>query len=163
MKTKIDKLLDNTVLIALIAQIIFIFCMNLFRSYTIIDFDSSSAYLHEIEMGTQGKIFPEEYSYQASMDLDSASILSAFLYHFIGNIYLARGIANNLVVLLYIYVVHCILSNIVLSVRWKRFCILLFFIPFSGRFSVFCGVIIHWIIYDFVYWWLYLSRYFVLF
>ena len=141
MKSKIDKLIDKTILIALIAQIIFIFCMNLFRSYTIIDFDSSSAYLHEIEMGTQGKIFPEEYSYQASMDLDSASILSAFLYHFTSNIFLARGIANNLVVLLYIYVIHCILSNLALSVRWKRFCILLFFIPYSMTMLGYCRML----------------------
>ena len=141
MKSKIDKLLDKTILIALIAQIIFIFCMNLFRTYTIIDFDSSSAYLHEMEMGTQGKIFPEEYSYQASMDLDSASILSAFLYHLTSNIYLARGIANNLVVLLYIYVIHCILSNLALSVRWKRFCILLFFIPYSMTMLGYCRML----------------------
>ena len=131
MKTKIDKLLDKTVLIVLIAQLVFIFCMNIFRADTIIDFDSSSAYLHEIEMGSQGKIFPSEYSYQASMDLDSASLLSAFLYRFTGNIFLARGITNNLVVLLYIYVITCILSNIALSVRWKRFCVLLFLIPYS--------------------------------
>ena len=141
MKSKIDKLIDKTILIALIAQIIFIFCMNLFRTYTIIDFDSSSAYLHEIEMGTQGKIFPEEYSYQASMDLDSASILSAFLYHFTSNIFLARGIANNLVVLLYIYIIQCILSNLALSVRWKRFCILLFFIPYSMTMLGYCRML----------------------
>lgn len=131
MKTKIDKLLDKAILIALIVQLIFIFCMNLFRADTIIDFDSSSAYLHEIEMGSQGKIFPEEYSYQASMDLDSASLLSALFYRITGNIFLARGITNNLVVLLYIYIIHCILSNIALSLKWKRFCILLFFIPYS--------------------------------
>ncbi len=131
MKTKIDKLLDKAILIALIVQLIFIFCMNLFRADTIIDFDSSSAYLHEIEMGSQGKIFPEEYSYQASMDLDSASLMSALFYRITGNIFLARGITNNLVVLLYIYIIHCILSNITLSLKWKRFCILLFFIPYS--------------------------------
>ena len=127
----IEKLLDKTVLIILIVQLVFIFCMNLFRADTIIDFDSSSAYLHEIEMGSQGKVFPSEYSYQASMDLDSASLLSAFIYHFTKNIFLARGIANNLVVLFYIYVITCILKNIDISVRWKRFCLLLFFIPYS--------------------------------
>lgn len=127
----INKILDRTILFVLIAQIIFILCMNIFRADTIIDFDSSSAYLHEMEMGSQGKIFPSEYSYQASMDLDSASILSAFIYHITGNIFLSRGITNNLVVLLYIYVIISILGNIALSVRWKRFCILLFLIPYS--------------------------------
>ena len=95
----INKILDRTILFVFIAQIIFILCMNIFRANTIIDFDSSSAYLHEMEMGSQGKIFPSEYSYQASMDLDSASILSAFIYHLTGNIFLSRGITNNLVVL----------------------------------------------------------------
>lgn len=128
---KTEKILDRVVLIALIAQIAFIICMNLFRADTIIDFDSSSAYMHEMEMGSQGKIFPSEYSYQATMDLDSASLISAFLYHFTGDIFLSRGITNNLVVILYIYVLYCILSNLDISVRWRRFCILLFFIPYS--------------------------------
>ncbi len=130
-KINIEKIIDKTVLIVLITQLVFILCMNFFRSYTIIDFDSSSAYLHEIEMGSQGKLFPSEYSYQASMDLDSASLLSAFIYHFTKNIFLARGIANNLVVLLYVYVIICIFNNIDISLRWKRFCILFFFIPYS--------------------------------
>ena len=126
-----DKILDKVVLIALIMQIAFIMCMNLFRADTIIDFDSSSAYMHEMEMGSQGKIFPSEYSYQATMDLDSASLISAFLYHFTGNIFLSRGITNDLVVILYIYVIYCILSNLGVSHRWKRFGILLFLIPYS--------------------------------
>ena len=126
-----DRILDKLILFALIAQIVFIFGMNLFRADTIIDFDSSSAYLHEMEMGSQGKIFPSEYSYQATMDLDSAAMMSALLYHFTGDIFLSRGIANNLMVLLYIYVVHCILNHLALSARWKRFGILLFLIPYS--------------------------------
>lgn len=131
MKIKNEKLLDKIIFITFISQLVFILCMNIFRADTIIDFDSSSAYLHEIEMGSQGKIFPLEYSYQASMDLDSASLLSAFLYHFTGNIFLSRGITNNLIVLLYIYVVWTILSNFSISVVWKRFCLLLFLIPYS--------------------------------
>ncbi len=126
-----DKILDKAVIIALIVQMAFILYMNLFRADTIIDYDSSSAYMHEMEMGSQGRIFPSEYGYQASMDLDSASLISALLYHFTGDIFLSRGIANTLVVFLYIYVVKCILDNIRISVRWKRFCILLFFIPYS--------------------------------
>ncbi len=122
---------SRVILVVLIAQILFIMCMNIFRADTIIDFDSSSAYLHEMEMGAQGKIFPSEYSYQASLDLDGAAFISAFLYHFLGNIFLARGITNNLVVLLYIYVIWCILSNLSISVIWKRFCLLLFLIPYS--------------------------------
>ena len=126
-----DRILDKIVLIALIAQIAFIMCMNLFRADTIIDFDSSSAYLHEMEMGSQGRIFPSEYSYQATLDLDSASLISAFLYHFTGNIFLSRGITNNLVVILYIYVVNCVLLRLSVSARWRRFGILLFLIPYS--------------------------------
>ena len=62
---------------------IFILCMNLFRADTIIDFDSSSAYLHEMEMGSQGKIFPSEYSYQASkeMVLDACKALGEDYYN----------------------------------------------------------------------------------
>ncbi len=127
----INKILDRVVLIALIAQIGFILYMNLFRADTIIDYDSSSAYMHEIEMGSQGKIFPSEYSYQSSLDLDSASLISAFLYRFTGDIFLARGITNSLVVFLYIYVINCILSKLNISATWKRFGILLFLIPYS--------------------------------
>jgi hypothetical protein len=100
-----EKILDKVVLFALIAQIGFILYMNLFRADTIIDYDSSSVYMHEMEMGSQGKLFPSEYSYQASLDLDGAAVISAFLYRFTGNIFLSRGIANNLVVLLYLFVV----------------------------------------------------------
>ncbi len=129
--TMAERITDKAVLIALIAQIIFIMGMNLFRADTIIDFDSSSAYLHEMEMGSQGKIFHLEYSYQATMDLDSAAIISALLYHFTGDIFLSRGITNNLVVILYICIIYSILSRIGLSVRWQRFGILLFLIPYS--------------------------------
>lgn len=128
---KFDKILDKAVLTLLILQIGFILYMNLFRADTIIDYDSSSVYMHEIEMGSQGKIFPSQYSYQSSLDLDSGALVSAFLYHFLGNIFLARGITNNLMVLLYIYVVSCVLGNMGISKRWKRFGILLFFIPYS--------------------------------
>ena len=130
-ETKIDKITDKIVFFALIAQIGFILYMNLFRADTIIDYDSSSAYMHEIEMGSQGKLFPSEYSYQSSMDLDSASVIAAFLYRFTGDIFQARGIANSLVVFLYIYVVNCILGKLDISATWKRFGILLFIIPYS--------------------------------
>ena len=62
---EISGILDKVVFAALIAQIAFIMYMNLFRGYTMIDFDSSSAYMHEMEMGSQGKLFPSEYSYQS--------------------------------------------------------------------------------------------------
>ena len=124
-------ILDKVVLTALIAQIAFIMYMNLFRGYTMIDFDSSSAYMHEMEMGSQGKLFPSEYSYQASLDLDGAAVISAFFYRFTGNIFLSRGIANNLVVLLYLFVVSTVLKKLSLSETWRRFGILLFFIPYS--------------------------------
>ena len=90
-----DKILDKVIQIALILQVAFILSMNLFRAYTVIDFDSSSAYMHEMEMGSQGRIFPSEYSYQSTMDLDSASLISAFLFHFTGDIFLSRGIAKR--------------------------------------------------------------------
>ncbi|MCR4690368.1 MAG: hypothetical protein K5739_03360 [Lachnospiraceae bacterium] len=118
-------------LILLIAQVGFILYVNLFRADTIIDFDSSSAYLHEMEMGSQCKLFPAEYGYQNSLDLDSASILSAALYHFIGDIFMARGIANSLMMALYLYVTHLVLRGARLSGRWKRFGMLLFLIPYS--------------------------------
>ena len=126
-----DRILDKVVLFALIAQIGFILYMNLFRADTIIDYDSSSAYLHEMEMGGQGRIFPLEYEYQGSLDLDSASLISAALYRFTGDIFLSRGIANTLVIVLYICVVSYILDDIGVSKRWKCFGILLFLIPYS--------------------------------
>ena len=124
-------ILDKVVLTALIVQIAFIMYMNLFRGYTMIDFDSSSAYMHEMEMGSQGKLFPSEYSYQASLDLDGAAVISALFYRFTGNIFLSRGIANNLVVLLYLYIVSSVLRNLSLLKVWRRFGCLLFFIPYS--------------------------------
>lgn len=126
-----EKMLNRAVLVALIVQIAFILGMNVFRADAIIDFDSSSAYMHEMEMGSQGTIFPSEYSYQASLDLDGAAVISALLYRFTGNIFLSRGIANNLVVLLYLCVVGGVLGRAGLSTTWKRFGILLFFIPYS--------------------------------
>ena len=128
---EISGILDKVVLAALIAQMAFIMYMNLFRGYTMIDFDSSSAYMHEMEMGSQGKLFPTEYSYQASLDLDGAAVISAFFYRLTGNIFLSRGIANNLVVLLYLFIVSSVLKKLSLSETWRRFGILLFFIPYS--------------------------------
>lgn len=127
----IDRILDKVVLILLIVQIGFIMYMNLFHADFIIDYDCSSAYMHEIEMGSQKKIFPTDYSYQSSMDLDGAAIVSAFLYHFTQDIFVARGIANSLVVILYIFIINCVLANLDISLRWKRFGILLFMIPYS--------------------------------
>ena len=126
-----DKITEKAVLIVLILQMGFILYMNLFRADTIIDYDCSSAYMHEMEMGSQGKIFPTEYGYQQSLDLDSGALISAVLYRFTGDIFLSRGITNTLVVILYIYVVNCILNNTGISRTWKRFGILLFLIPYS--------------------------------
>ncbi|MBR5376846.1 MAG: hypothetical protein IK139_06155 [Lachnospiraceae bacterium] len=125
------KVLEIAVTAVLLAQLAFVLLMNIFRADTMIDFDSSSAYMHEMEMGSQGKLFPSEYSYQASLDLDGAAVISAILYRFTGDIFLARGIANDLVVLLYLYVVSSVLGSLPLSKTWKRFGILLFFIPYS--------------------------------
>ncbi len=128
---KTDRMMDRIVLIVLIVQIGFILYMNLFRADTIVDYDCSSVYMHEMEMGRQGKLFPAEYEYQSSMDLDSAAIISATIYHFTNNIFLSRGIANNLMVLLYIYVLNCVFTNLEISRKWKYMGILLFFIPYS--------------------------------
>ena len=128
---RLSGILDKVLLVALTAQMAFIMYMNLFRGYTMIDFDSSSAYMHEMEMGIQGKLFPFEYSYQASLDLDGAAVISAFFYRFTGNIFLSRGIANNLVVLLYLFIVSSVLKKLSLSETWRRFGTLLFFIPYS--------------------------------
>ena len=126
-----EKIQDKVLLVALIAQIGFILCMNLFMADTIIDYDCSSVYMHEMEMGSQGQIFPSEYCYQGSLDLDSAALVSAFLYSLTGDIFLSRGIANCLVIILYIFVLNHVLTDMGLSSRWKHFGMLLFFIPYS--------------------------------
>ena len=90
------KILDKAVLKALKAQIGLILYKNKLHADTIIDYDSSSAYMHEIEMGSQGKIFPAEYSYQGSLDLDCGALISAAIYRVTGNIFLSRGITNIL-------------------------------------------------------------------
>ena len=74
---RLSGILDKVLLVALTAQMALIMYMNLFRGYTMIDFDSSSAYMHEMEMGSQGRLFPAFYSYQASLDLDGAAVISA--------------------------------------------------------------------------------------
>ena len=127
----IDKIAGKAVLIALILQIGFIVYMNLFRADSIIDYDSSSAYMHEMEMGSQGRLFPLEYSYQQSLDLDSGAIISAVLYRISGNIFLSRGITNILVVFLYICIASYILRSMGLAPERRRFGVLLFLIPYS--------------------------------
>ena len=112
-------------------QILFLMFSNIVYMKGMVDYDSSCALLHAMEIWKQKTLFISDWGYQTTIDLDSIVGLVAILYGISGNIFIAQALGNNIIIALYVYVLIRIFKNIDVSIFSTAFGIFIFFIPYS--------------------------------
>ena len=104
--------------LVLFIQLIFVSLITCMCMKKMVDYDSSVAFFHAIQMSKQKTIFLKDFVYQTSADLDSASIFVAFVYAILGNIFVSQSLVDIVLFLFMVYVVYKIFealdTNVVL-------------------------------------------------
>jgi len=130
MKKKI-KTVEIILAIILAIQLLTIIVLNITRLAYVTGFDSSAAMAQAMEIWKTKSIFLKHWSYQSSLGLDSGLLIASFIYGFIGNIFIAYGIANCIMIGLYIFVINGILREINISKSIRLFMMIVLFTPYS--------------------------------
>lgn len=101
--TKISKF---AFLLILIIQVCCLFYFNFTSSEDFLDFDSSLALRHAVEMLRNHTIFLPDFNHTSSLEIDCASFFAAPIFLLTGNISLAYGISHAVLILLTIYIAN---------------------------------------------------------
>lgn len=116
---------------ALICQMIFLVILNITCRNWMIDYDSSSGMLHAVEMWNQHSLFPTQYHYQTTLDLDSLAPLVAIFYGITKDIALAQAIVNCLSMVMFVYVFHKIFKHLAEDAWAEAITITLLLLPYT--------------------------------
>ena len=114
-----------------VAQIVFLIVANIIHMDAMVDYDSSCALVHAMEVWNQKSLLLKEYGYQTTIDLDSIVWLVALLYGFTKNILLSQAIANCFIILVYVYVLERVFRRLGLSDLIRITGMLCYFIPYT--------------------------------
>lgn len=136
MKTKSVKVSLQNVLtvlffIVLIAELAFLVYMNFTHMANMVDYDSSGAFDHAVVVWKQKTLFPTDYRYATTMDVDSIVWLVALFYGLTGNVLIAQAMGNCFIIAVYAYVLYCIFRSAKISNLFKIIGEIVFFIPYS--------------------------------
>ena len=94
-----------------VAQLLVVFYMNLTQLQYHLGYDATAYYLKAIEAWKQKTLFCNNWSEQTTLFLDSAMPLAALFYGICKNIFIAYGLANNIVISGIILVLYRILKK----------------------------------------------------
>jgi len=130
-KKRFSSKAEVILFILVVGQVIALTVYNLFRLSHILDFDSAPALIQAVKSWEQKSLLLNDWWYTTNLGWDTSIPLAALLYGVFHNIYLAFGMANNIILyaLLYIYYRICRRSNI--SRIGKLVVVLLLLTPYS--------------------------------
>ena len=138
MKTKSRKWVFNSkpklsmvLIIIIIIQFLTICYFNFTKSEFFLDFDSSLALRHGIDMWRNKAIFFENFAYVSSLELDCASFWAAPLVILTGNISLSFGIVHALLAMLIIFIILDIFHTIDADFWCAALSVIFVMTPFS--------------------------------
>ena len=117
--------------LVLFIQLIFVSLITCMCMKKMVDYDSSVAFFHAIQMSKQKTIFLKDFVYQTSADLDSASIFVAFVYAILGNIFVSQSLVDIVLFLFMVYVVYKIFEALDTNVVLRMLGCALVFIPYT--------------------------------
>ncbi len=117
--------------VLLVAQLFFVFYMNLFHIERVVDYDSSGAYLHTFEMWKQKTLLPKGFGYCTNIDIDSNQPLAALIFGITGNQFFAQGLANVIIGLFIVWITASLMKAVGFDKKAKYIVILLFFVPYT--------------------------------
>ena len=125
------KLSQVVLYIILICEIASLFYLNFKHMYQMIDFDSSGAFFHSIEVWRQKTLFLKEYQYATTADLDSIVGIVALLFGITHNIMFSQAIGNSLVIILYLYLINRLFNATGIRKEVRIACEILLIIPYT--------------------------------
>lgn len=109
----IQKNLVYTILcIVLIVEVLCLFYLNFKHMYQMIDYDSSGAFVHAIEIWKQKTLFLKDYYYATTADLDSIVGIVALFFGITHDIMFSQAIGNSIVILLFLYLLYRLLKAV---------------------------------------------------
>lgn len=112
-------------------QILFVIYTNLFRIPITIDNDSAKLFLHAIEMWENKTFFVPDWTNMTTLEADCALLLAAPIYGVIHNIYISFGIANIIIMFLYLYIISALLCRMDITKPYRIAALGLILIPYS--------------------------------
>ncbi|MCR5516282.1 MAG: hypothetical protein K6F41_07480 [Lachnospira sp.] len=125
------KRIEIILFLLLVIQMLSIAIFNIFRLPYVAGFDSSAAMAQAMEIWKEHTIFLKDWSYQATLGLDSVLMLASLFYGLIGNIFIAYGLADCVIIFLYFYIIYGILKEINISKSVRLFIMIVMFTPYS--------------------------------
>lgn len=115
----------EVVLFALVAiQILFLFVFNLTRIDDAVNFDTVEYLTQVMQIWKQKTILIQDYYYSTMLTWDMSTLLAVPFYGVTGNVYLAWGMANNVLILLFIF----LLAKLCKDLEYSRFTALFIFL-----------------------------------
>lgn len=137
---KMRKLTENSAItfilsVCLLGILGLLFYINIINyDARMLDFDSVSIMGTAKEMYLQRSIFLSGWSYQSTMLIDSPELLVAFLYVFTQNVMLAQGLANCILIGVFIALVYAICKRNGMSIHSRIVVCILFLLPWGGEY-----------------------------
>ena len=99
-----------------VMQFLAIFIYNLFKIKYQADYDSSTGTAWLAEVGRQGKLLIQHWGYTTTVGWDIPLILAVPLYMLTGYIFVSMGLANNLIMMVSLFVIWDVLRQYKLRV-----------------------------------------------
>lgn len=121
------SLLADTLGLCCLLQIVFLLLYNIIRAEQVVDFDNSAYYILARQIWRQKTLLPADYYYTTQLLWDSPLFLTSLLYGLIGNVFLAAGIANDLLIAVYVWILRRLSGHLHLSVCGRRIVLLAIF------------------------------------
>lgn len=102
-------------LLLVVAQIVYLILFNIFRTKYVINSDSSEYMTQVIQIWKQGTILIKDYYYSTMLTWDMPTLIAVPFYGLFKDVFLAYGMANNVLILLFVGVLNKLCKDIELS------------------------------------------------
>ncbi len=130
MKFELKKVYNRILLVLVIIQFLIICIVNFTRSYHLLDYDSSLAIRHAVEMWDKG-LFLDNYTYTTSLEIDSVPFFAAPIFRATGNLNLSLGIVHLVFYGIFFYILYDIIRRLKLSSDAFLLGVLMIFTPYT--------------------------------
>lgn len=127
---KSSNIKTKCLLVLVIMQFLSILFINFTKSYGFLDFDSSLAVRHALEMWENG-IFLKDFNYFSTMEIDNAAFWAAPIYASTGNLSLALGCVHILFYTSICFLLYDIFKNYEMPMENFLLAVLLLFTPYT--------------------------------
>lgn len=130
-KNKIDLFFELVCFALMIIKIASLFVFNLTHLRCVVDYDSATALTQVLEIWKQKTLFINGWGYASSLVWDSSLLLAVPLYGLTKDVFIAYGLSNNCLILVFTFFLNRICNDLNLNRAHKYFSISLVFTIFT--------------------------------